>query len=496
MKKKIINTLLNGWFLSVALLVAACAQNDIEEVIETPPVLTEVDYNILVDVNKTQGEVSKLLMGFNSIYCFEKDAMWQNGAGKMPTMFKRFNTGIIRYPGGAVVNRYHWNNLNGQGWKDSWNPNYDTADDQPESAYMDLDEYMININAIGAEPMVGINMGSGMKYNRVQDGIDEAVALVQYCKDKGYNIKYFYLDNETYHNGANYRMTAAEYADQINLYVPALKAVDPEIQTVINWERSITSKTGGLETIVTRAGQHIDIIEVHWYWSWENATFDHWTSSFPMDTKNQWYDGLTYVEEIKAFGPLMNSLGHNHIKLASNEWNLAPGPSPSETPSKFESALMVSEIFSQYIDANLFMANFWGVHWPHAAGSEVNRLVLDPTDNYTENPMAVVFEMFGEIMGGMKVKCSSSIKGVYDIAVFNEVNNELNIYLINKKQSATLSTGIVLKNHDIGIIKTTSFIEGSNKNGTLIELATSIENDNRLLLDLPKNSLTKVTIKP
>ena len=141
------------------------------------------------------------------------------------------------------------------------------------------------------------------------------------------------------------------------------------------------------------------------------------------------------------------------------------------------------------------MANFWGVHWPHATGSEVNRLVLDPTDNYTENPMAVVFEMFGEIMGGMKVKCSSSIKGVYDIAVLNEVTNELNIYLINKKQSATLSTGIVLKNHDIGIIKTTSFIEGSNKNGTLIELATSIENGNRLLLDLPKNSLTKVTIK-
>ena len=72
---------------------------------ETPPVITETAYDILVDVNETQGEVSKLLMGFNTIYCFEKDNFWQQGTGQMPNMFKRFNTGILRYPGGAVVNR-------------------------------------------------------------------------------------------------------------------------------------------------------------------------------------------------------------------------------------------------------------------------------------------------------------------------------------------------------------------------------------------------------
>ncbi len=74
----------------------------------------------------------------------------------------------------------------------------------------------------------------------------------------------------------------------------------------------------------------------------------------------------SFEKEIKAFQPLMSSLGHGHIKLASNEWNVAPAPSFNETPSKFESALMVSEMFSQYIDANLFMANFWGVHRPKA----------------------------------------------------------------------------------------------------------------------------------
>ena len=291
-------------------------------------------------------------------------------------------------------------------------------------------------------------------------------------------------------------MTATEYANQINLYVPALKAVNPNIETVINWTRNITSNTGQLETIVSMAGNNIDIIEVHWYWSWEDATFDHWTSSFPMDTRNQWYNGLSYVEEIEAFKPLMNSLGHGDIKLASNEWNLAPGPSDAETPTKFESALMVSEVFSQYIDADLFMANFWGVHWPTATGNTVNRLVLDPSNNYSENAMATVFEMFGDAMGGMKVNCSSTINGVYDIAVLDEETNELIIYMINKKQTEeTLSTGIDINNYPIGTIEANSFVKGSNGNGELIEITTMVENGNRIIINLPKNSLTKVIIK-
>ena len=43
--------------------------------------------------------------------------------------------------------------------------------------------------------------------------------------------------------------------------------------------------------------------------------------------------------------------------------------------------------------------------------------------------MATVFEMFGDAMGGMKVKCSSSLNGVYDIAILDEDNNELIILL-------------------------------------------------------------------
>ena len=485
--------------LIATFFISACVDNNNNSIPDTdiPDTnTTDTTYDILINTQNQEGNVSPFLMGFGTIYSFEKDSWWSKGTGKLPKMLKRFNTGILRYPGGAVVNRYHWNNLNGQGWNDNWNPNYDVSNDLAATEFMNIDEYMENVTAMGTEPMLGINMGSGLKYNRVQDGINEAVALIQYCKDKGYDVKYWYLDNEAYHKGANYRMTADEYADQINLYVPALRAVNPNIEIIINWESKIRSKNASLKTIVNKAGENIDIIEVHWYWSWQNATFDHWYSSFPMNTKNEWYDGLSFKEEIEAFQPLMNSLGHGHIKLASNEWNIAPGPDEARTPSKFETALMISEQFSQYIDGGLFMACFCGVHWPHAEGNSVNRLILDPSKNYDENAAATIFELFADAMGGTKVSCESTLKGVYDIAVLDDEKDQLIIYVINKKQSGeTLSTGIDLKNYPIGSVTASSFTSGTHQNGELSNLMTNIENENRLIIDLPKNSFTKIVIK-
>ena len=483
--------------IAVAVLLGFNGCDKASDTTEDVPAV-ETDYDVVVDVNETKGTVSPLLMGFNTIYCFENDALWEDGNGQIPSLMKKMNTGILRYPGGAVVNRYHWNNLNGEGWKDNWDPNYDPANDHPESDYMDVDEYMVNVEAIGAEPMLGINMGSGMKYDRVQDGVDEAVALVQYCLDKGYNVKYWYLDNEAYHSGANYTMTAAEYADQINLYAPAMRAVNPDIEFIVNWKRNITSGTASMETLIEKAGDNIDIMEVHWYWQFGLSTFDLWLNSFPMSTKNQWYNGFDYVREIMAFKPLVNSLGQGHIKLATNEWNLGPSPSDEETPSKFESALMISEQFSQFIDAGLFMANFWGVHWPNSSGAAVNRYLLDPTNNYSPNPLVSVFEMYGDAMGGMQVKCSSLKTGVYDVAVLNEDTNELYIYLLNKTQnSETLSTGVDLTGLNVTEVSARSFVrdEGNADSAKIVDVQVTVENGDRLVLELPKNSFTKVVVK-
>ncbi len=155
--------------LTHILLLAACSDANNNE--NTAPPFTKTAYGILVNANSPKGTISPLLMGFGIIYSFEKDAIWQNSQGMMPNVFKRLNTGVLRYLGGTLVKRYHWNNLNGEGWKDNWNPNYDLGNDKDPSEFLDVDEYILNINTIGEEPMLGINRGSGLKYNRVNDGI-------------------------------------------------------------------------------------------------------------------------------------------------------------------------------------------------------------------------------------------------------------------------------------------------------------------------------------
>lgn len=44
----------------------------------------------------------------------------------------------------------------------------------PSADYMDLDEYIAFCRRVGAAPLVGVNLGSGRQFNRLQDSLDEA----------------------------------------------------------------------------------------------------------------------------------------------------------------------------------------------------------------------------------------------------------------------------------------------------------------------------------
>src|SRR5690606_11235570 len=98
----------------------------------------------------------------------------------------------------------------------SWDPRFDSTKNSPPTSMMDIDEYLLLCKALHTEPLIGINMGSGVKYKRIEDGIREAVALVVHCKKMDGKVKYFYLDNEPYQRDANYTFSADEYAEMIN----------------------------------------------------------------------------------------------------------------------------------------------------------------------------------------------------------------------------------------------------------------------------------------
>jgi len=188
------------------------------------------------------------LGGSGLVYPWEADSLYSNGT--VAHLMKDIGVGVLRWPGGTVVTFSHWDALTGNGWSDSWNPAYDHAADQPAEEYMDIDEYLALIDRTGAEIMLGINMSSGKEWDREADGIVEATALAQYCKDQGYTVNYFYLDNESYISGNSYNQdpdgdgeswNPTSYATSFNLYVAALKTVFPSAKMIANWKNSVNT---------------------------------------------------------------------------------------------------------------------------------------------------------------------------------------------------------------------------------------------------------------
>lgn len=428
--------------LLVLILVSASCKTDEEPVFVEPivkePIIAQV--RIYIDGTNVKHTVSPMIQGQGLIYSFEADAIYADG--KIAQTISDIGASFLRWPGGTVTTFYHWDNLNGQGWTDNWRPNYNASNDNDPSEYMDLDEYMVLIGQTGAEPMLGINMSSGMEWGRQQDGVDEAVAMVQYCIDNNFDVKYFYLDNENYHhgnqhnkdlNGLGDEWTAESYAEQINIYAEAIRNLVPDAKFIPNEHRNISR--GGVKcaitTLIENAGHNFDYLDVHWYWRYNQASWDLWKVETPMkQVEDEWYpNGGTYVEEMEWFNNLATSLGHPHIKLASLEWNIGPGPwqeDPNHT--KFRSALMQSEMQMQFIQGGLEVGSMWAMHWPDSKG---DRFIFDATNGYARNPSADVFELYKNTLNGDYVENYTTDDEMMSAAVIKD--DKAYVYLLNKK---------------------------------------------------------------
>ncbi|GAB1308883.1 hypothetical protein KH5_15660 [Urechidicola sp. KH5] len=378
-----------------------------------------------------------MIQGHGLVYSEEDDAIYNNGT--MAQIYQDVGAGFLRWPGGTVATMYHWNNLSGVGWIDNWNPSYNDANDRPAAEFMDLNEYITLTNAAGTEPMLGINMSSGMEWNREADAIQEAEDMINYCLNNGFNVKYFYLDNETYHHGNGYNKdvdgdneewTPLLYAQKINVYAAAIKALVPDAILIANWTDKVRTNISAYTTIINTAGNNIDYIDVHWYWKWGVANWNAWKATTPMENDTDWYDGGTFVEEIEYFNNLTTSLGKPHIKLAALEWNIAPGDfhsNPAHT--EFMQALMQSEMQLQFIQGGLELAAMWTTQWADYANSDFMTLV-DSDDNYSPTPTALMLELYKNAINGELVSSTISDNQILTATILK--GDKVYVYILSK----------------------------------------------------------------
>jgi len=389
---------------------------------------------ITVDAGTVKGDISFKITGTNTSWYYDNDAIWADG--NMAGYLKDWGVGMLRYPGGCETSKFHWEIPYGYWNVDLWEPGSSYT---LTSAYMNIDDYIAKCRAVGAEPLIGVNIQSGKKYNRIQDSINEAVRWVQYCKDHNYNVRYWYLDNEPYYQYNSEAMTAVEYAGYIVQFAPAMKAVDPNIKIIVNWENklSITSYWNAWETLFETAGAYFDIADVHWYWAWGYATWDMWLGENPMKVR-EWcgdcidskYIGPSYADEIKGFyDKIKNINGVSYdCKLAALEWNIAP--TYDNRFSRFQHALMQAEMIGQFIEGGLEMACIWPLTWDGTLGGDF-RTVLDDTA-HQPTPSSWVFKLYSHALGQKLITSTTSLAHVRPVSVLSNDGNTMWIYLLNK----------------------------------------------------------------
>jgi len=143
---------------------------------------------------------------------------------------------ILRWPGGNFVSSYHWLDGVGPIEKRPTLPNY--AWGQQDNNFFGTDEFIAFCWAVGCEPMICLNAGSGT--------VSEAAQWLEYCNGsvdtpmgklraenghpQPYNVKHWEIGNELWGKW-QYRWTTAEgYVDRYRRFVKAMLNVDPGIK--------------------------------------------------------------------------------------------------------------------------------------------------------------------------------------------------------------------------------------------------------------------------
>src|SRR6266446_5077680 len=175
---------------------------------------------------------------------------------------------ILRWPGGDFVSGYHW--LDGVGPVDDRPRRGGLAWHAEESNRFGTNEFIRYCRALGTEPYICVNMGTG--------SMDEAQAWVEYCNGTGnthwanlrrkhghpepHGVRYWGLGNERYGGWQIGALNAEDYTKRAIEFAKVMKWTDSTIQLVScgkngwdDWDR----------VVLEGLARYIDFHSIHIY---------------------------------------------------------------------------------------------------------------------------------------------------------------------------------------------------------------------------------------
>lgn len=325
-------------------------------------------------------KVSDHFLGMNTSYFNDTDTIWQTY--DIPVKLKKAGIGALRYPGGQEASFLHWEHPGVNGYEDLWDDPkqhgyapkrgpfqmtwVDPSKWADNDAFMSFDEFMDHCATIGAAPIVGLNLSSGAKHGRQQEGVEEALRWLRYCKGNGHNVTYWFLDNEPWNFEAPHQMGVKAYAAECVRYGKAIKAEFPQVKLIANpFSSESYNDWNEVDYFVREAGNYVDFIDIHYYWEWGRSAFMHWQTTTPLETGNRWkHESMirTYQEDFSLLRKAFAQAGHPEMGLMVLEWNIGPSKE-SIALSQAANALIHGELLMEFMRADVHSACLWPLLW-------------------------------------------------------------------------------------------------------------------------------------
>lgn len=442
---------------------------------------------ISVDVTQPKWVISTYLTGMHFVYGHEPDAVYRDNPEILEWM-KQAKVGIIRWPGGTSTMSYHWDDLNGYSFPcqvkkltgkkqpyDSWHPKYDLPKRDPK-LFMDLDEFIAICRKVGAEPCVGVNILSGRWHRKEKDSLEEARKLIQYCVDKGYNVKFWYIGNEPYAKGFG----VTDYAAAVDRFAAVLKEVDPDITIIGDWKFGRKGKMFEKTLALVKASRQLDLIEVHEKWGnpWgleSGQTVADWMKQTPYLYEGRLTD---YANELVAFG---KANGKPDLRVGYNEWGFGELRTAGGKADLHRMGLLGADYLIEIFRAPVATACYWNLNM----GDKQTRIfTVKPDGSVTMNPIRHPFTMTANAMGEQLLELNTSQPSVYGFA--SRTDSAVQVFLLNKSAS-TRHAKLQIKGARLGKVLTAEVYAAP---GTVKALPTPAETKDPFIL--PPMSFTRI----
>ncbi len=238
---------------------------------------------------------------------------------------KKLDVTLLRWPGGNFSSNYHW--TDGIGPRDQRPPRLEMAWGTVESNRFGTHEFLNYVEALGTEPYICANLGTGT-WTEAQQWVEycnstEDTAMTRLRRQNGrqepWKVTYWGLGNEMDGPWQMGHRSAEDYGKFALEAAKLMKWTDPSVKLIAAGSSNFgpgSDWTGWNRTVLQFLNQHADYLSLHMYVGNPANDFgDFLASSVELDHRIKTADGIIDAA-------LSGQPGNRKIYIAWDEWNV------------------------------------------------------------------------------------------------------------------------------------------------------------------------------